>query len=1130
MRRLPITNPRDLNMKKLLLLFLLLTASSATFAQRVMWMKPKNPIVCYGKQQTGTSHVPMSPDVLAKLAAGRSQAIKTSNFIVDYEGFSPAAEEAFQKAVDIWESIIVSPVDIHVHAVWTPLGSGVLGSATAGTFYANFNGAQQLNTWYPVALAEKMAGGDLNEPGEEDIFAQFNSSNNNWYYGLDGATPANQYDLVTVVLHELGHGLGFLDSYGVEGTVGTVGLSGTGRPVIYDLSLETGSGENLYINSEHNTEDLRALLTSNNLFFGSPSAKAANGGTSAKVYAPTTFSSGSSIAHLDESTFAGGTANALMTPQIGSGESNFDPGAIVKGAFADMGWVFTYITHEPLKNQEDSTSNRIVTAVITTDSGSIASPTLVYNTGSNDTEIAMTATANPNEYQAEIPMTGVATVYSYYLRVEDSSDRLISRPGKRTTPETGVEQVYFTFETGEDRRAPIVNHTAPGFVLPVDTALLLQAYIIDNIGIASAQVEYSIDGGSTQTIDLELQEPGRDSVYYALIDLGEGLPIGSFIQYRILVTDNSSNENQLILPADGVFEVTVEGLGEPVDVYMNNFNTTSSDFFGNGFSIETVAGFSNGAIHSEHPYINGDGFPGGERNLVYQLKVPVRVKDSDAFMTFDEVVLVEPGQAGTVFGDANFFDYVVVEGSTDGGENWIPLADGYDSRDRNDWLTRFESSVDGNGNSTAVGDENLYRTRQISLLDEFDAGDEVAIRFRLFIDPFSSGWGWAIDNLKIQTDIVRPQVLHNHVDFVEAGSAIPDLRVLARDAGGIESLAIHYFKNSDTEQSTQATDSLDFTFQLPTGVLASGDKVSYAFTAADPTGNETRIPTTGYFTIQAVAFSAAVDSYTNSFEAGAADFVGNFFAVSKPSGFSSNIFKTANPYLNGFGVDSTSHYTATLTKPIRVGSGNTLMKFDEIAIVQNQASGILFGTEAFNDYVIVEASADGGETWQALLDGYDATLQTVWSSQFNNGGSGSQTQFRSRLIDLTESGDFETNDEILIRFRLFADFTSNGWGWAIDNLSIQGAVTGLESLMTQSLAAYPNPARETLFVEARVNDNKGVAIELRSTQGTALYTEEVQPVGGRISREIPLGNLPDGLYLLRVSDGTSFTVKKIVKQ
>lgn len=1112
-----------------LLSLVFLLGVESVYAQKVMWMKPKQPIVCYGVEKPGTSHVP-PPELFAeRLAAGKTQATKSSKFVVTYIGFTNEAREAFQRAVDIWESILVSPVDIHVTANWAPLGSGVLGSATAGTFYANFDGAQQLNTWYPVALAEKMARRDLNESGDIDIFAQFNSNNNSWHYGLNGSTPAGQYDLVTVVLHELGHGLGFLDSYNITSNVASVGLASTGVPVVYDLGIQNGTGQNLFITTQSETDELRAQLTSNNLFYNSPRVLQANGNLPAKIYAPTTFSSGSSIAHLDESTFPGGTANALMTPQIGTGEANFNPGAIVQGMFSDMGWVFTYITHTALPNVEATNSPFVVKAVITSDAGPVASPKLFYNTGGANVEVSMQATANPNEYEATIPTTGVATTYNYFIAANDNLGRTYTKPGKRTFVTTGTVQAYFSFETGEDTKAPIVNHTAPGFILSSDTSFDVDAYITDNIGIASAIVEYSIDGVDQPSIDFELQEPEQDSIYRAVIDLGVGLAVGSTIRYKIIVTDNSSNSNQKTLPEVDDFEVSVEGLGVAVNSYENDFNDPSDDFFGNGFTISTPNGFENPAIHSEHPYINGSGFPDNERNLVYQLKVPVAIKSSDAFLQFDEVVLVEPGEPGSVFGDDDFWDYVVVEGSKDGGETWTPFANGYDARAQSVWQTRYGSANDGANNSTAVGDAALFRSRVIDMLSAFDAGDEVAIRFRLFIDESASGWGWAIDNLKIQTDIVAPRILHDHVDYVEVGETLPPLRVLARDAGGIESFTLFYFKNEEAEQSIVAGDSLDFTFELPLSAMQAGDVVSYKIEVLDPAGNLTTLPVNGYFSIKTFVEQTAVTQYSTDFTNSAADFVGNLFSIEIPAGLSNDALSSAHPYPTGFGLDSTSNLVATLLRPITIASSNTLIRFDEIAIVQGQSTTIPFGTEAFNDYVIVEGSKDAGETWLPFLNGYDAASHSPWLAAFNTGNNPSSTLFRSRLIDLTENGNFQANDEVLIRFRLFTDATTSGWGWAIDNLFIQDPITGIEPFALSESSLHPNPTSNTVVFQATLKPNRVLSLQLTNCNGQRMQTTTLPTGDGNVHHTLDLQSYPVGLYLLKAFDGESTEIRKIVK-
>src|ERR1044071_7699668 len=61
-------------------------------------------------------------------------------------------------------------------------------------------------TWYGSALPDKRAGHDLDSTSP-DINAQF-SSDFNFYLGVDNNHGA-QNDLVTVLLHELAHGLGF---------------------------------------------------------------------------------------------------------------------------------------------------------------------------------------------------------------------------------------------------------------------------------------------------------------------------------------------------------------------------------------------------------------------------------------------------------------------------------------------------------------------------------------------------------------------------------------------------------------------------------------------------------------------------------------------------------------------------------------------------------------------------------------------------------------------------------------------------------------------------------------------------------------------------------------------------------
>lgn len=718
-------------------------------AQSYQMMKPKHSIICYSKPETEAASIP-PPDQYMSWRKNSGARTKSANFDVTYVDFTEQAKDAFQQAVDIWSSLLTTPVTIHVTAVWKPQDPGVLGSAIWGSVHANFEGAQRANTWYPVALAEKMAGTDLNAPDEMDIYAEF-SSTFNWYYGLDGHPTLGTYDLVTVVLHELGHGLGFVDSYDYVSGTGSVGAESTGLPMIYDLQLENAAGQNLYHDFDTNTTTLGTQLVSTNLFYKSPSVLVANSNQRAKIFAPATFSPGSSISHLDETTYPAGNINSLMTAQIGKQEAIHDPGPIVKAAFADMGWDYTRIDHQDLKDTEDVTGPYIVKAVITTDDGPLGTPQLHYTTGGPEVAIDMTPTGNADEYQATIPSTGGSATYGYYISVTDASGQEFTRPGKIVAPHQALQQYYTVFKTGPDTEKPVIHHTAPTFVASTDGTLKLQAYITDNLGVAGARVEYAVDDVTRPSMEMTVGTP--DSLYTASINL-TALPNGTQIRYRIIATDAASVPNTAIDPQTGEHVVRVVVMGAAQEIYATNFEDAGGDFFGEDFSVKTYAGFDNTALHSTHPYPDGDGTADNELNLISQLRIPIRVKAQGATVIFDEVVLVEPGDTGSTFGDDSFYDYVVVEGSKDGGVTWTPLANGYDSRDNAAWLTRYNSASDAQGNSTAVGDASLYHSRTLNLLNAFAAGDVVLLRFRLYSDQLTTGWGWAIDNLFIQLDPV----------------------------------------------------------------------------------------------------------------------------------------------------------------------------------------------------------------------------------------------------------------------------------------------------------------------------------------------------------------------------------------
>jgi hypothetical protein len=161
------------------------------------------------------------------------------------EGLNPGTTLGEQRtlaylfAADLWGAVLESDATIYVGASFQPLActptSGTLGSAGTTFVFTDFAPGVKPNTWYSSALADSLAGSDLN-PGFIDINSRFNGdigvnpnclTGSDWYYGLDGNTPTGKINFLNVVMHEIGHGLGF------QGFTNSAGGFFNGRQDIY---------------------------------------------------------------------------------------------------------------------------------------------------------------------------------------------------------------------------------------------------------------------------------------------------------------------------------------------------------------------------------------------------------------------------------------------------------------------------------------------------------------------------------------------------------------------------------------------------------------------------------------------------------------------------------------------------------------------------------------------------------------------------------------------------------------------------------------------------------------------------------------------------------------------------------
>jgi hypothetical protein len=280
--------------------------------------------------------------------------IGQSSFSITTTGTNPTIDSAINYATFTWSQYLNSAVPIKINVVYTNLTGGGPLAVTFPNGRKDFLGAPEAAVWYATSLANSIAGTELN-PGEFDMDIYVNSSVN-YYFGLDGIPGSNQYDFISVFLHEISHGLGTGSISKIDAGVGSFGMldsSSTapfvasfpfpeleGLPSIWDIHLVNGIGEQitdtlLYPNI---STALGNQFESNDLFFSGTNATTANGGSQPKIFAPSTYESGSSLQHFNESTFPNSSGNSLLTPYFYNNEVEHNPGELLVGALQDIGW------------------------------------------------------------------------------------------------------------------------------------------------------------------------------------------------------------------------------------------------------------------------------------------------------------------------------------------------------------------------------------------------------------------------------------------------------------------------------------------------------------------------------------------------------------------------------------------------------------------------------------------------------------------------------------------------------------------------------------------------------------------------------------------------------------------------
>ena len=142
--------------------------------------------------------------------------------------------------------------------------------------------------------------------------------------------------------------------------------------------------------------------------------------------------------------------------------------------------------------------------------------------------------------------------------------------------------------------------------------------------------------------------------------------------------------------------------------------------------------------------------------------------------------------------------------------------------------------------------------------------------------------------------------------------------------------------------------------------------------------------------------------------------------------------------------------------------------------------------------------------WVAINNNALSNFNEVWTQESPN------EEWKTVTIDLK---DYQ-GEAIYVAFKYSG---SDGHNWHIDNISFTGG-TGVEEGEITALTVCPNPARESIRVEGLETESE---VLIYNSLGELVKTANVNA-----NQEIGIGELSDGLYLVRCNNTTMRFVKE----
>lgn len=379
--------------------------------------------------------------------AGLQAAAVGGQITAEFQSGTPTeVRDVVNRAVADWNAVLSIPAGapIVVSFDWETLPTSVLGQA-GPTLLVSHQPGLPTTDLYPLALANALAGYDI-RPDLPEIQVTLASNlynvSNGWYAG-QGAVPSNRRDLYSTVLHELGHGLGFIGSAKSSGSTAYLpsSIMPYDRLARYNGSTIVGTG----------SSNINSALRSNNLYTN------IGGEQLRELYAPSSFQSGSSFSHFDES-YSPGQPGSMMTPALGIGQTDRAIDAAILGVMSQIGWGVTVGPVLPTLSSVTA-GNQSLTPSWSVDLTQQALPPIGFEISANRTG-ASTQTTTASALAQSATVNGLTNFVDYDVTVT-----AVGADGSRSSAQiqtSGTPRLLKASGTGLARTLTWDPMTAPG--------------------------------------------------------------------------------------------------------------------------------------------------------------------------------------------------------------------------------------------------------------------------------------------------------------------------------------------------------------------------------------------------------------------------------------------------------------------------------------------------------------------------------------------------------------------------------------------------------------------------------------------------------------------------------------------